>query len=248
MPYVIMKKEDVLLKFFNIDGKNMDDYYYLIADLLYLLKIDKYVDDIVIVDDLISSYAFYDKNTKSLTFGNNIFSSQLFNNNSNKAIIYVLHELIHIIHEKLVNGDNKDTFIKVLSNSVNNKSVDYNSLFPLYEYQAYVNSTYILYNILLNEIRNSDFRRCKNYLTNIIYNNYYDLNNVFISPIQREIRDNNYDICYNSEDYYDNNTKILIGDSVNRQEFLEVIHRVNNNSFKGVDLCELSINQGGIKR
>ena len=245
---IIMNKEELVLKYISVEDRNLKKYYNFIVDLIYLYNLESFIKKIEFVNDS-SFYGYYDNNNKILYFSSSIFSSPLYNNNSSKVIVYIFHEILHVIQHQLVSTCKNDSFIRVLDNSLKGSIIDYSSLLPFYEYQAYVNSNFVLYNILTKGQNVDERENSKRLIRTILYNNYYNYIKRFESPFDREVKKQGLCIKDKIEGYENATSRLLLGLPVNYQEFLEFNYKINSHyDFKGVDFYDLSINKRRIKK
>lgn len=219
----IMKINEILDKYYFIDIQNINKFYNLIVDIIEYFQLYEYINNIEIVEKIDGCYSLYDKNIKKLVFGNNIFDNKLYNNNSSKAIIYILHELIHVIQTKYISLFEHCNIIEfdVLRLSLLKNNVFYSAILPLHEYQAFLNSNYILFNYLISVNKIDELKNCQDIIINLLYNNYYDNNVSYISPLEQTIRELNMSLEYTGK-FYNNNeieTRILFGMPIKKLDF-----------------------------
>ncbi len=236
-----MKKDEIIARYIGKSEIDIEKYRNLIIDLLDFFGLEKYVNDIVVSGDLVNCYSYYDPNSRQLHYGNNIFNSKHYNLSSSKAIVYILHELAHIIHIKNYEEERNNSLNIIVNNSARIGRCSYTSLLPINEYQAFINSNYALFKMLEEE--NIDYFNLRIIISNLIYNNYYDLDKRFISPYERYLEDNHDKICYNEEDIL---TSLLLGLKVEKSDFINGIHLINYS--KGDDLYDTSVNKRRIKK
>lgn len=225
-----MNINEILDKYYFVDIKNINESYNLVVDIIEYFQLSGYINNIEMVQNLNGCYSLYDKNIKKLVFGNNIFDNKLYNNNSSKAIIYILHELIHVIQTKytsLFEHYNIMEFdILKLSLSKNNRF--YLAIMPLHEYQAFLNSNYILFNYLISVNKIDELKNCQDIIINLLYNNYYDNDVNYISPLEQTIKKLKLHLEY-TLDFYDDKeieTRILFGMPIEKQDFNFEIQKI----------------------
>ena len=198
----------------------------MIEDLIVYFNIENFVRIIDMnKNDNIHFYSYYNKSNGKLYFNNKILESPSYNAKFNKAVIYILHEIIHILQIKRVSGENQNIAeIEILKNSLNNNDSNYKAIMPLHEYQAFLNSNLIMLKYLVN------FRKCdcdieiiKQIIIAILYNNYYSSNMVFTSPIYETAKKLGIEQIYNqcNKHYEDDKvlSRILFGSSIKQEEF-----------------------------
>ena len=157
-----MNINEILDKYYFVDIKNINESYNLVVDIIEYFQLSGYINNIEMVQNLNGCYSLYDKNIKKLVFGNNIFDNKLYNNNSSKAIIYILHELIHVIQTKYIYLFEHCNIMEfnVLRLSLLKSNVCYSAILPLHEYQAFLNSNYILFNYLISVNKIDELKNC----------------------------------------------------------------------------------------
>ncbi len=207
---------------------NYDDinkYYYLIVDLIDVFKLNNYVDNIELKNTNEFYYSFYDSNCKKLVFCNDIFQSNIYNYNCIKIYSYILHELIHVYQNKIVDRLKKYDIpeVQLLEESLKNKSRFYSLNLPLHEYQAFYNSNFQLLNYIFEKNNIIDYNNCINILKNLLYNNYYDEEVNITSPVEQTCKILNID--YDSNKFKIKNTeyKIMYGMSVDKKELQKTL-------------------------
>lgn len=219
-----MKINEILDEYYLIDIHNLNQFYDLIVDIIEYFQLYEYVNNIEIVEKLNGCYSLYDHNIKKLIFGNNIFDNKLYRNNSSKAIVYILHELIHVIQTKYIYLYENCNIIEfdILRLSLLNNNTFYSAILPLHEYQAFLNSNYILLNYLISVNKLNEAKSCRDIIINLLYNNYYDNNINYISPLEQAIKKLNMDFEYTEKFYTDEEieTRVLFGMPIEKKDFI----------------------------
>lgn len=219
-----MKINEILDEYYFIDIHNLNQFYNLIVDIIEYFQLYEYVNNIEIVEKLNGCYSLYDHNIKKLIFGNNIFDNKLYRNNSSKAIVYILHELIHVIQTKYIYLYENCNIIEfdILRLSLLNNNTFYSTILPLHEYQAFLNSNYILLNYLISVNKLNEAKSCRDIIINLLYNNYYDNNINYISPLEQAIKKLNMDFEYTEKFYTDEEieTRVLFGMPIEKKDFI----------------------------
>ncbi len=207
---------------------NINKYYYLIVDLINVLKLNNYIDDIELKNTNEIYYSFYDLNCKKIVFCNDILQSNIYNYNCIKMYSYVLHELIHVYQNKVVDRLKKYDIpeVQLLEKSLNNKNCFYSSILPLHEYQAFYNSNFQLLNYIFEKNNTIDYNNCVNILKNLLYNNYYDKDAKFTSPTEQTCKTLN--INYEENQFKNNNIdyRIMLGLPVENEEFKKILRNI----------------------
>lgn len=226
----IMKINEILDKYYFVNIRDINKFYNLIVDIIEYFQLYEYINNIEIVEKIDGCYSLYDKNIKKLVFGNNIFDNKLYNNNQSKAIIYILHELIHVIQTKYISLFEHCNIMEfnVLRLSLLKSNVFYPAILPLHEYQAFLNSNYILFNYLISVNKIDELKNCQDIIVNLLYNNYYDNNLSYVSPLEQTIRKLNVGLEY-TETFYNNKeieTRILFGMPIEKQDFNVEIQKI----------------------
>lgn len=231
-----MNLNKLLIKYYKSNSKNMRDYYNLVTDMIDYFDISKFVKGIEIYSNLSNAYALYDCNRKKLLFGNNIFENNQYNENCDKAFAYIMHEMIHIIQLKtLICETNKERpEYQILSQSFFDNDINYSSILPIHEYQAFINSNYLLLKFLTETTDKIDINNCCEIIKNLLYNNYYDEELNFTSPVNHLLKTNANSNPHNFILFNDNNDKstlekLLFGMPVEKKEFNEVMRKIKYN-------------------
>jgi len=232
--YISMEIYEILNRYYFLENNDMNNFNDLVIIMINYFKLEKFIDSIEIYDSLEGSYSLYDYNKKQLVFGNNIFNSNLYDTNFCKAIVYILHELIHVIQAKYISMFEKYDILElnILKLSFLNNNISYSSILPLHEYQAFLNSNYILMNYLKNIDNFDDLNTCKNIVTNLLYNNYYDRNINYLSPLEQTIEKFGLDditysnLCYNDKEIVN---KLLFGMPIDRKDFVKGVKQIRKN-------------------
>lgn len=219
-----MKINSILNEYSYLNDQDIESFYPFIITMIHYLKLEKFVKNIKIFNCLDGCYSLYNSNDKILIFGNNIFTNKSYNNTFCKAAVYILHELIHVMQEKYISMFEKCDILelKILKLSFLNNNASYSAILPLHEYQAFLNSNYILLNYLINKDNSNDINNCKNIITNLLYNNYYDSNINYLSPLEQTIKKFNDNINYNAFFYNDEEitNRLLFGMPVDKTDFI----------------------------
>lgn len=244
-----MKIDEILNNYYGIENKDMIYFYYMIINLIDYFDLSDFINNIEISNSLETGLSLYDYNSKTLAFGNNIFDTNLYNVNSNKAMVYILHELIHVLQAKYISTYKKFNVFEfnILKTSFLNNDYIYSSIMPLHEYQAFFNSNYLLYDYLFRNNKLKDIDNFTSIIITLLYNNYYDSKLNFISPIEQTIRRFNLNNNYNNDFYSDKeiNSRLLFGMPILESDFKSKIKSIRGKrSWKNV----LSINKRRIKK
>ena len=207
---------------------NINKYYYLIVDLINVLKLNNYIDDIELKNTNEIYYSFYDLNCKKIVFCNDILQSNIYNYNCIKMYSYVLHELIHVYQNKVVDRLKKYDIpeIQLLEKSLKNKKRIYSSILPIHEYQAFYNSNFQLLDYIFAKNNIIDYNNCVNILSNLLYNNYYNEAASFTSPAEQTCKLLN--INYEENQFKNNNIdyRIMLGLPVENEEFKKILRNI----------------------
>ena len=97
-----MEIYEILNNYYGIENKDMKYYYHMIINLIDYFNLENYINNIEILNSLETCLSLYDYNSKTLVFGNNIFNTEAYDVNSSKAMVYILHELIHVLRAKYI--------------------------------------------------------------------------------------------------------------------------------------------------
>ena len=225
-----MEIDEIFNNYYGIENKNMRYYYYMIINLIDYFNLENYINNIEIIKSLETCLSLYDYNSKTLIFGNNIFDTDLYDINSNKAMVYILHELIHVLQAKYISIHEKhnEPEFNILKISFLKSDFIYSSIMPLHEYQAFFNSNYILYDYLYRNNKLEDIDNFTTIIIALLYNNYYDTKLNYISPIEQTIRRFNLNYNYNNDFYSDMeiNSRLLFGMPVSKSDFKKKIKSI----------------------
>lgn len=225
-----MEIDEILNNYYGIENKDMIYFYYMIINLIDYFDLSNFVNNIEITNSLETCLSLYDYNNKTLAFGNNIFNIDLYDVNSNKAIVYILHELIHVLQAKYISIYKKINIYEfnILETSFLNNEYIYSTIMPLHEYQAFFNSNYLLYDYLLRNNKLKDIDNFTNIIVALLYNNYYDAKLNYISPIEQTIKRFNLNYSYNNDFYSDMeiNSRLLFGMPISKSDFKRKIKSI----------------------
>ena len=138
---------------------------------------------------------------------------------------YILHELIHVYQNKVVDRLKKYDIpeVQLIEKSLNNKKRVYSSILPLHEYQAFYNSNFQLLDYVFAKNNTIDYNNCVNILKNLLYNNYYDQELVFTSPAEQTCKLLNINYNKNKFRIKNNEYRIMYGMSVDKKELKKTL-------------------------
>lgn len=228
-----MKIKDIITCSCYLTDGNIEKFYNLIMNIIDYLNINDFVKKVNFYDNLDNCFSQYNLNKKELNFGNNIFNSSNYLLNYSKAIVHILHEIIHVIQlKKVFNNDYDDIYsheeLKVLRESLFYNNINYSEILPLHEYQAFLNSNYILMDSVIDINGYEDIENIKYIIISLLYNNYYDKNLNYSSPVEQTANilklNINYKCLLSKKESILN--KICFGKPVEKSELVNCVKRI----------------------
>lgn len=223
-----------LEKYYTLDNSSFKNLENFIVDLLISLELTDYICDIEYIDEKLDFVGNYNNLSKKLYFNDyyNKIGCQNYHNPNIYHFLAIIHEIIHVQQEKNLNNQiyTENIKNKILLQSLKENLEINNGIYPLHEYQAYVESYYILFlfksKILKIKLRENKIRL---FLINSIINNYYTNELSFSSPLI--ISNKKHNIVYNEsiieESNIDSIEKILFGDIINYNDFQLELKNLN---------------------
>ena len=174
-------------KYLNVEFNKISDSYNLIIELIEIFSVKDYVNNVLFDNELCNNFAHYDRLNRNLMFNQNIMINNFYENKVYNLYVYILHEFIHIMQEKWLNEAKCIESNEYLILKHSRLLYQYDLILPLYEYQAYFNSNYILFEYLHNCkcVVGSDFEKSKKTILYLLWNNYYNSLCEFESPLSQ---------------------------------------------------------------